>query len=597
MMKYIHITSRLFKMLGVRVREGALLISLLLLYAVFEGFGIGLLLPVLQYIESGGSAVPRGGVWSTLAVISAAFGMRLNLGTLLAAAFVPILLRQGVYYVSNWYSAVVQNRAIEKLTVRMFSAIADASVSYVDSQDQGSLIGLVAGQTARCGLALVQFIKLLSAAAIIVVYVALLMALSWQLAMITVVATVLVSWGIRRILVASRQYGAEVTNASVNLTSALRERFGALRLVKMRAREHEEVREVGGLARSLRVANTRIAVASARVEVIVDPALMLAVFIVVFVGVTNYGLTLASLGLFMFILLRLTTKAKELNVGRQALASLLPAFDCVEQALGEAERNATPRGGERPYEGLRDAIRFEDVSFSYGEGRGTALQGVTIVIPKGSMTAIVGRSGAGKSTLVDMIPLLRAPDSGRVMFDGVPAQEFDLASLRRRIGFLTQEPILFNDTIRYNLVYGLDPIPDDARIEQALRASYCFEFVSELPEGLETNLGDRGVRFSGGQRQRLALARVLLQDPDILILDEPTSALDSQSEHYIQQALEGLRGTITLVIIAHRLATVESADQTIVLSDGMVVETGTHASLKADSDGWYSRLFDMQLRA
>jgi subfamily B ATP-binding cassette protein MsbA len=276
---------------------------------------------------------------------------------------------------------------------------------------------------------------------------------------------------------------------------------------------------------------------------------------------------------------------------------MMPAFDYVEKTLREAESAPTPSGGTRPFDGLREEIDFRDASFSYGEGRAEVLKGTSLTIPKGSMTAIVGRSGAGKSTLVDMIPLLRVPSSGSITFDGVPAVEFDVASLRRHIGFLTQEPILFNDTIRHNLLYALDEVPSDERIRAALDDSYCTEFVAELPDGLETRLGDRGVRFSGGQRQRLALARVLLQEPDILILDEPTSALDSESEQYIQKALEALHGRTTLVVIAHRLATVESADQIVVLSDGVVVETGTHAELIKEPDGAYRRLFDMQIRA
>ncbi|MDZ4179524.1 MAG: ATP-binding cassette domain-containing protein, partial [Coriobacteriia bacterium] len=204
--------------------------------------------------------------------------------------------------------------------------------------------------------------------------------------------------------------------------------------------------------------------------------------------------------------------------------------------------------------------------------------------------------GAGKSTLVDMIPLLRRPTSGAIRFDGIPAGDYDLASLRTRIGFLTQEPILFNDTIEANLTYGLGGDVSDERIRRALEDSYCAEFVDTLECGLATALGDRGVRFSGGQRQRLALARVLLQDPDILILDEPTSALDSESEAYIQKAFERIAEERTVIVIAHRLSTVEKADQIVVLADGRVAEIGTHHEL-LENDGQYRRLFDQQIRA
>jgi len=594
-MKYIRITRRIFGMLSLRMREGALMVFLLALYATLEGFGIGLLLPVLQYLESGGREIPSGSVWPYLTAASDAVGIPINLATLLALAFLPILLRQSVYYVNTWYTAIVQNRAIERLMVRAFSALAHAELAFIESQDQGRLIGFVTGQIMRCGTALIQYIKLLSSIAIIAVYVVLLAFLSWPLAVIAVAAMVVVSVAVRRILVSTRAHGREVTQASIALTSAVRERLAALRLVKMRACEDAESDRIGVLAGRLRNASTRIAVASARVEIIVDPALMLAVFVIIWVGVTGFGMTLASLGLFMFILLRLNTKAKEVNVGRQQLASQMPSFDYVETTLAQAVAVPTPRGGDREFSGLQTRIEFNDVRFGYGGSTEEVLKGVNLAIPRGSLTAVVGRSGAGKSTLVDMIPLLRRPTAGQILFDGVPGDEFELASLRKRIGFLTQEPILFNDTIYNNLVYGLAEMPSDAQVAEALDSSYCTEFVNTLPDGLETQIGDRGVRFSGGQRQRLALARVLLQDPDILILDEPTSALDSESEKYIQQAFEEIAVNRTVLVIAHRLATVETADQIVVLHDGQIAECGTHSELLERPEGHYRRLFGMQI--
>lgn len=595
-MKYVRITKRIFGMLSLTAAEAAGMISLLALYAVLEGFGIGLLLPVLEYLETGGDAIPSGAVWDFLSQVSRMLGIPITLASLLGFAFAPILLRQAVYYLITWNNAAIQNRAVERLMSRSFDAVATAELSYIESQDQGRLIGLVTGQAGRCGTALIQYVRLLSVILIISVYIVLLGIVSWPLTAIAIAATMVVSAAIRGILVSTRTQGRQNTQASLELSSAVRERLAAMRLVKMRAYEEQESKYVGELARTLKSTSTRIALAGARIEVIADPALMLAVFIIVYVGVTAFGLTLSGLGLFMFILLRLNAKVKEANVGRQALASMMPSFDFVESALAEAETAKTPPSGSVPFEGLKTGITFDNVWFSYRADSEPVLRGITLEIPRGSLTALVGRSGAGKSTMVDMIPLLRRPSSGTILFDGVPAQEYDLSSLRRHIGFLTQEPILFNDTIEANLTYGLDEPVSDEQMRRALEDSHCAEFIDTLPAGLQTSLGDRGVRFSGGQRQRLALARVLLASPDILLLDEPTSALDSESEAYIQQAFERIAEERTVIVIAHRLSTVERAHQIVVISDGAIVEQGTHSELIAEG-GQYRRLFDQQIRA
>lgn len=596
-LSFVRTTLRVFGLLSLRIREAMAIVALLGLYAVLEGVGIGLLLPVLQYLETGGQSFPSDGIWTYLLSASDKLGIPINLATLLLFAFTPILIRQGVYYLNTWYVATVQNRAVEKLTVRSFRAVANSDMAYLDKQDIGRLIGLVTGQVSRCGETLSEYLRMLSAVTIIVIYAVLLGALSWQLATVAVLAMLGVSAAIRWVMIRAGAHGAALTDASQAMSSAVRERLSALRLVKMRAREDEEADRVGDLATVLRRANTRIVVGAARVEVIVDPALMLAVFVILYFGFNSFGLTLSSLGLFMFVLLRLNSKAKDFNVSRHNVSSLLPSFDYVEEMLNDAEAAPTPRGGAVPFTGLHDELQFHDVHFSYTADGEEVLKGVSLTVPRRSTTAIVGRSGAGKSTLVDMVPALRRPTSGCVRIDGVDASEFELRSLRRGIGLLTQEPILFNGSIYSNLIYGLDALPSDSAVQRALDESYCTEFVESLPDGLETQIGDRGVRFSGGQRQRLALARVLLQRPDILILDEPTSALDSESEHYIQQAFERIAEQCTVIVIAHRLATVQRADQIVVLSDGIIVEQGKHAELIAREGGVYRRLFDMQIRA
>jgi subfamily B ATP-binding cassette protein MsbA len=241
------------------------------------------------------------------------------------------------------------------------------------------------------------------------------------------------------------------------------------------------------------------------------------------------------------------------------------------------------------------AIEFSDVSFGYEDGHGrSTLRGVSFTVRAGQMVAIVGRSGAGKTTLVNLLPRFYDPTSGTIKIDGRDIRDVTLASLRAQIGIVTQETVLFDDTIAANIAYGT-PGATTAAIEAAARAANAHDFIEKQPDGYNTNIGERGQRLSGGQRQRLAIARALLKNSPLLILDEATSALDAESDHQVQQALATLMMNRTSFVIAHRLSTVQRADAIIVIERGRVVEIGKHDELVERANGTYARLHQMQL--
>jgi subfamily B ATP-binding cassette protein MsbA len=268
----------------------------------------------------------------------------------------------------------------------------------------------------------------------------------------------------------------------------------------------------------------------------------------------------------------------------------------IQEGAAAAERifgllkvmpSVVERPDARPVAGIERAIRFEGVEFAYEPGR-PVLTGIHLEVRAGEVVALVGPSGAGKSTLADLVPRFYDPTAGRITLDGVDLRELRLADLRRLIGIVTQEVILFNDTVRANIAYGDESTPE-AAIREAARAAHAAEFVEALPQGYLTEIGDRGVRLSGGQRQRLAIARAILKNPPILILDEATSALDSESERLVQAAIARLMAGRTALVIAHRLSTVRAADRIVVLDRGRIVEEGSHGELLGRG-GVYSRL-------
>ncbi|MHB1136723.1 MAG: ABC transporter ATP-binding protein [Coriobacteriia bacterium] len=604
--EYLRINAirRMFSIVEVKKPEVAGLIFFAVLFAIFEGIGLSLLLPILQFAEGGDTAITSGSgiIWSTIAQFMGVLKLPVTLPVLLGMAFVPILLRQVVFYLNAWYSAIVAGHIGVRMRMMAVDALMGADPEFFTRHTLGKIVGIVVGQTQAAGTALLQVIRQVSTALLTFLYVVILIAISLPLTALIVVSGVLLSVVVRSNMIKIRDFGVEAARTSQEMTGKIVERFSLVRLIKLRDQAESESDRIRGFSEVMRAIQVRQARLGANVEVTADPLLMLSAFLTLYVGIAHFQMTLAQLGLVMFLLTRLNAKIKEFNAGRQVISANMAGLLLVKEMTEDARRSNTIRRGDVVFEGLHQEIAFEDVTFEYPathtedgsvvDAGKRVLRGVSLTVPAGSFVALVGRSGGGKSTLVELLPRLRDTTSGRITFDGVDIKRFDVGTLRKGIGYLTQSAMLFNDTVRDNLTYGLDTKPTDEQIRAALDAAYAA-FVYDLPQGLETRLGDQGVRFSGGERQRIALARVLLEDTSILILDEPTSALDSESESYIQEALAKLHGSKTIIVIAHRLATVSQADQLLVIDDGQVIERGTHAELYDRSDA-YRRLFEGQ---
>ena len=436
----------------------------------------------------------------------------------------------------------------------------------------------------------------LQSAATIIVSIVGLVTLSWKLTLVSLVLAPLLIGALQPILRKLRKRHRRLSNEYGEMTSIVQEAVSGIRLVKASGAEPTESRRFTDASGRYARAMTRVSALGALSQPLTEVAGTGIAVMVLWIGarqvLVDGTMNGEDLITFLLIVLRMLQPLKQLSQVPATAQSALASAERLFEVLDETTEAAADRG-TREITALTSGVRFEQVGFTYGDD--AVLSDITFDAPKGQIVALVGASGAGKSTLVDLVPRFNAPTSGRILVDEVDLQDVTLRSLRSLTGIVSQDTVLFNDTVRANIAFGAADRFTPAQVEEAARSANAHAFIEELPQGYDTVLGERGTRLSGGQRQRIAIARALLSDPPILILDEATSALDTESERLVQEAIDRLLAGRTVFVIAHRLSTVEHADQILVLDRGRIVERGRHEDLLAQR-GAYHRLYTMQFR-
>jgi ABC-type multidrug transport system fused ATPase/permease subunit len=585
---------RMLRLLGVSSGEITLLVGLGLIVAIFEGAGIGLLVPVLQYVEQGPQVFEESRLAEAVTGMAAPFGIGPSLPLLFVAAFVPVLGRQLFGYLRQLYAARIRFGAIARIRREGAVALLDADLAFVLGRGEARLTGTLTSEVERCASALPMFLQIVESTLLIAIYLVALLVLSAPLMPVMVAAMLVTAITIRAKIRYTERWGQEVASQLRALQVAITERLIGFRLVKLRGRAEEETAFLGELIDRVSASQTRISAVKEALNALVEPIMLGGVFVALYVAVGVIGVGLASLGVFGLIVTRLVPLIRQVNDARLGIAALVGGLEEINSQAEAAKATAVPAHDGLAFPGLCNDLVFDNVSFRYdGAGETFALRDVSFRATRGSLTAIVGRSGAGKSTLLDLVPRLRQVTSGEIRIDGVPLDRFDVTSLRLAVGFVDQQGFLFEGTVAANIAYGSPHAKPDAIVDAARRA-HAAQFIEQFPQGYSTLVGHRGHRLSAGQRQRVCIARMLLQDPDVFLLDEPTSALDGESEQYIGAVLDDVRTRKAVIVVAHRLSTIRSADQIIVLDGGRVVEQGQHDALLAQS-GTYHQLFDRQL--
>jgi ATP-binding cassette, subfamily B, bacterial MsbA len=512
---------------------------------------------------------------------------------LLPAALVLLFLVRGLGdFTQTYCMGYVGRHIVKRLRDQIFVRAMHLPVGWYDRHSSAALLSRLTYNTEQIGQAATDSVVtgvregLTIVGSIIALFV-----LNPRLATIALTMGPVMAWLVTLINRRFRRYSRRIQESMGDITRVAKETLEAPRVIKVYNAQAYQGAQFGDVNEHNRRSNMRLVLTRGMSNPVVQMVTAIGSAFVLSIAISDAISGRTSMGDLLAFLVALVQIA-------QPLRSLVNVAGPIQQGIAAAEsifelidEPAEPQGGTLKSPRVRGDIEFDDITFGYASAEAGVLKDVSIRVAAGEMVAIVGRSGSGKSTLMSLLPRFYDATRGSVRVDGVDVRDYDLASLRDQIALVSQDVVLFNDTIRANIAFGREAT--QAQVEAAARAAHVLEFVRELPNGLDTLVGDRGVLFSGGQRQRIAIARALLKDAPILILDEATSALDTESERVIQGALEELMHGRTTLVIAHRLSTIEKADRIVVMDGGRVAESGTHAEL-LERNGQYASLHRLQ---
>ena len=490
----------------------------------------------------------------------------------------------------------IQTKTTKKLRDEVFHSIIEMHLDYFNKNRVGNLMNYVYNDVENVNNSISStFVNFLQNPFSIFVYMGVLLALSWKLTAFAAVTSLSIFYVINFMGRNIKGLAHSFQTKMGDMNSVLQEKFNGIKVIKSTAYEGIEVAKFMSFTNDFR----QLSIKMSRIRNILSPLnetlLIAAIAMVLWFGglqVFDGVMTANELLVFAFTLYSTMGPFKTLGDGN---LSVQMGMISVERLFEVLDTNTNVINGTKPIKSFSKSIVFEDVCFKYNKDPEAAnvLNHVSFEIKKGEMVALIGQSGSGKSTAVDLLLRFYDVDSGRITIDGTDIKEFDYKQLRKMIGIVSQEVILFNDSIEQNIAYGVHDEINHERIEQAAKLANAHEFIQEKPEQYHTLIGDRGLQLSGGQRQRIAIARAMVKNPELLIFDEATSALDNESEKIVQQAIDNAMENRTALVVAHRLSTIKNADKIIVMERGNVMEAGNHKEL-IEKNGVYKMLYDIQ---
>jgi subfamily B ATP-binding cassette protein MsbA len=600
----VEIERRLLRL--VRPYWGLLAAGLVITFlaSVLDGFVLVVLIPLLKNLFGTAGELRTGStqleafVEGLVRPLVAGLTPTQAAARLIVVLVIGLLLKNTLSYLSSQITVRAQEGLVRELRIRLFDHLLTLELGFFQRTRAGQVISAMMADVDQTKTVITaSLVSLFQNLVVVAVTLVVLSQISLRLTLFTLAFVPLLVMLLQRLVRRLRRHARARSRERGEVTATVAERIGAIRLIRSygeEARESAAFRTQTDRYRKQVIRTQRFSSLTSPVtEVFSGFLVILIIWATTSPGLLGLGEPLAPATIIVFLMaaLRLTSPLKTISGFPATMAVALGAAERIFGVLDEPPTEVDQPGeGEARFE--REIV-FDRVGFRYGDGD-PVLGGISLTIPKGKVVALVGPSGAGKTTLADLLPRFHDPTEGRILLDEVPLTRLKRRSLRGLMGVVSQDTVLLNNTAFANIAYG-SPDATRERVEAAADAANAAGFIRQLPQGFDTVLGERGTRLSGGQRQRIAIARALLRDPPILILDEATSALDTESERLVQQAIDRLMQDRTVLVIAHRLATVRDADEIVVLDEGRIVQRGTHDELYR-AGGLYRRLHDLQFR-
>lgn len=565
-----------------------LFVTISLCASVFDGFSIGMLVPLLGSLQQvqNYEELPR--VFQVICKLVSEHPIEKQILFAVGYLVLAVVLKNIFLAISGYIGFWLSCKMVVDIRSQAVDTLMKVGIGFYNKTKAGHLVEKVVNNTHTINDLIRYCCEFAANSAAVCVLMILLLIFSWKLTLVTLVLTVFIGFGVSFYLKRLPRFGSAFAKSSRELTGSLQETISGMEVIKSFMKERVQSTM---LKEKIAVAGKdlhRAYFGNYMVHLITEGFGIIAIGLLFLIAMAWYDfenkLLLAQLLPFIYILTRLMPVMKTLNQARGNIMSRWPFLNLVHDLI-RLDNKPIVEDGHRIYAGMKKGIYFKSVTFSY-EDR-PAVENLCFMIPVGKTTAIVGKSGAGKSTIISLLLRFYDPQKGSIYIDNEPLKEFKKDSYRCKIGVVSQDTFIFNDTAKNNIAFGALDSPKDELIAEAAEKAGAHNFIMGLPKGYETILGDRGVRLSGGERQRISIARAILRDPEILILDEATSSLDMATEELIHKALSDLSRDRTVIIIAHRLSTIRGADQIIVLRDGKVAEVGKEIGLMRKKGEYY----------